>query len=88
MLTPELLQDLDHLIPHVMQTDRYALRKRFGLLSKTFKQLNGKLSDKGDALESEYLKLLEKAEASAKLLEKRKALRPEIVYPPHLALGL
>ena len=86
MLTPELLQDLDHLIPHVMQTDRYALRKRFGLLSKTFKQLNGKLSDKGDALESEYLKLLEKAEASAKLLEKRKALRPEIVYPPLLPI--
>jgi ATP-dependent helicase HrpA len=86
VLTPELLQDLDHLIPHVMQTDRYALRKRFGLLSKTFKQLNGKLSDKGDALESEYLKLLEKAEASAKLLEKRKALRPEIVYPPLLPI--
>ncbi|MDP7140516.1 MAG: ATP-dependent RNA helicase HrpA [SAR324 cluster bacterium] len=88
MLTPELLQDLDHLIPHVMQTDRYALRKRFGLLSKTFKQLNGKLSDKGDALESEYLKLLEKAEASAKLLEKRKALRPEIVYPPLLPINV
>ena len=74
MLTKELLQDLERLIPNVMQADRHVLRSRFGRLSAKFKNLSDPHPQSLEALETDYLKLLERAEVSKKKLERRKAL--------------
>ena len=81
MLTKELLQDLEHLIPNVMQADRHVLRSRFGRLSAKFKNLSEPHSQPLEALETDYLKLLERAEVSKNKLERREALQPRIVFP-------
>ena len=87
MLTKELLQDLEHLIPNVMQADRHVLRSRFGRLSAKFKNLSEPHSQSLEALETDYLKLLERAEVSKNKLERRKALQPRIVFPSELPIS-
>ena len=81
MLTKELLQDLERLIPNVMQADRHVLESRFVRLSAKFKNLSDPHPQSLEALETDYLKLLEKAEVSKNKLERRKALQPRIVFP-------
>ena len=87
MLTKELLQDLERLIPNVMQADRHVLRSRFGRLSAKFKNLSDNHPQSLETLETDYLKLLEKAEVSKNKLERRKALQPRIVFPSELPIS-
>ena len=87
MLTKELLQDLERLIPNVMQADRHVLRSRFGRLSAKFKNLSDPHPQSLEALETDYLKLLERAEVSKNKLERRKALQPRIVFPSELPIS-
>ena len=87
MLTKELLQDLERLIPNVMQADRHVLRSRFGRLSAKFKNLSDPYPQSLEALETDYLKLLETAEVSKNKLERRKALQPRIVFPSELPIS-
>ena len=87
MLTKELLQDLERLIPNVLQADRHVLRSRFGRLSAKFKNLSEPHSQSLEALETDYLKLLERAEVSKNKLERRKALQPRIVFPSELPIS-
>ena len=87
MLTKELLQDLERLIPNVRQADRHVLGSRFGRLSAKFKNLSDPHPQSLEALETDYLKLLEKAEVSKNKLERRKALQPRIVFPSELPIS-
>ena len=87
MLTKELLQDLERLIPNVLQADRHVLRSRFGRLSAKFKNLSDPHPQSLEALETDYLKLLERAEVSKNKLERRKALQPRIVFPSELPIS-
>ena len=81
MLTKELLQDLERLIPNVMQADRHVLRSRLGRLSAKFKNLSELHSQSLEALETDYLKLLEKAEVSKNKLREEKPFNRELFFP-------
>ena len=81
MLTKELLQDLERLIPNVMQADRHVLRSRFGRLSAKFKNLSDPHPQSLEALETDYLKLLEKAEFQRINLREEKLFNRELFFP-------
>ena len=70
-----------------MQADVHRLRRRLARLSRNYKSFFRNGPSKTDALDSEYLKLLERAEASAKKLDNRKALQPRIEYPAQLPIN-
>ncbi|HIL88787.1 MAG TPA: ATP-dependent RNA helicase HrpA, partial [Deltaproteobacteria bacterium] len=73
----ELLRDL---IAQAMLRDQHSLRRQFRQLQQRLK--------KDQPAEQSYLRLLERADASAKLQAERESLRPRIAVPEDLPIAL